>query len=236
MTETMTEATIAADTPEAPFDLSSGEAIDAAFPSIHDYESFLLEDIGIVKWFRGTKEERNGRMVTTGYGFIQTVNGDVYFRLPGCQKYEFDPETNSRKFVRQYRRVNPGQSVTFSLKESDRGLRTDLFIFWEPEEFEKVVKQETYCQAFPHRLVTVTKRIDQRLNRTISIDEDVLWEGVDLNAFRSECPRINSQFKVFKLAPQTEDGVKTLVSQRVEYRDMLNGAEHKPWVICLDPR
>src|SRR5690554_958856 len=239
MTEAAAISEIVEKTPNLEnFDFEDFEAVEDAFPNIEQSmeDGFALFDVGFVKWFRATKEQKEGRTITTGYGFIHSRNGDVYFRLPACKKYEFDAETNGKKLVRQYRRVNPGQPVTFNYTETERGLRTDLCVFWEPEEFQKVSKQMASCAPFPHRLVRITKRIDVSSNRTVSIDEDVIWEGTDLDEFRVTCPRIEKEYKVYRSAPEVENGVKTIVYQRVEYRDMLNGAEHKPWVVCFDPR
>lgn len=227
------------DTLEAPIetiDVNNEAELLSQFPQIEEYEKFLLTDIGIVKWFKADKQIKNGKKITTGYGFIESQNGDVYFRLPACQKPEFDPTTGGVKFVRQYRRVKTGQAVTFAVQSSDRGQRTELFMFWEPSEFEKVAKQVLLGAAFKHRLVRITKKISLAGNYTISVDEDVLWEGTDLDAMRVEVPRTVDELKVHKPLVSEADGIKTLVYQQVQYMDMFDSAGRHRYVTCLDPR
>lgn len=224
------------DAPAVSIDVNNEEELLSQFPSFEEYHQFALTDIGLVKWFKADKQVKDGRKITTGFGFIQSVNGDVYFRLPACQKYEFDPTNGGVKFVRQYRRVKPGQAVTFTTAESDRGLRTDLFVFWEPSEFEKVAKQVTFGSPFEHRLVRITKKISIGGNYTISVDEDVLWQGTDLDQMRIEVPRTVDELKVHKPIVDETDGVKTLVYQQVQYKDMFDSAGRHPFITCLDPR
>src|SRR5690606_15464950 len=111
--------------------------------------------------------------------------------------------------------VSAGQAVTFNISTSDRGLRTERFVFWEPSEFEKVAKQELAGIPFTHRLVRITKRIALNDNHTISVDEDVLWEGDCLNAMREEVPRTVEAYKVHKPIVEEHEGVKTLTYQQV---------------------
>lgn len=227
------------DTLDAPVDLidvHNEDELLSQFPQFDDYQKFLLGDIGIVKWFKADKQIKNGKKITTGYGFIQSVNGDVYFRLPACQKYEFDPETAGVKFVRQYRRVKPGQAVTFDVQSSERGMRTELFVFWEPSEFEKVANQVSWGEAFEHRLVRITKRINMANNSTLGVEEEVLWEGTDLNLMREEVPRTVDALKVHKPIVTELDGIKSLTYQQVQYRDMFDCAGRRPHKTCLDPR